>query len=146
MELQEGGWLMGYNGILERKLDLIAQRVSKLRSRAPLTTEELEKDYFLRSGVERTLQVCVEAMIDIANRIIFLEGRPPSTESFASLEQLQDLRILQDAEAYRSMVKFRNLIVHRYEQIDADILATIVNKHLGDFDRFSNEIRGRDET
>ncbi|MFW5802810.1 MAG: type VII toxin-antitoxin system HepT family RNase toxin [Verrucomicrobiota bacterium] len=136
---------MKYNGVIERKLDIIAQRVSKLRSRGPLTTAELEEDYFLRSGIERTLQVCVEAMIDIANRIIFLEGRPPSTESFASLEQLQDLRILEDAESYRNMVRFRNLIVHRYEQIETDILATIVNKHLNDFDRFTSEIRAHHE-
>lgn len=77
---------MRYNGVIGRKLDVIAQRVSKLRSRFPLTTEALENDFFLRSGIERTLQVCVEAMIDVANRIIFLEGRPPSTESFASLQ------------------------------------------------------------
>ena len=135
---------MKYNGVIQRKLDLIAQRVSKLRNRGPLTTAELEKDYFLRSGVERTLQVCVEAMIDIANRIIFLEGRPPSTESFASLVQLQDLQIIKDAESYRNMIKFRNLIVHRYEQIEAEILATIVNKHLDDFARFAGEIQAHE--
>lgn len=135
---------MKHNGVITRKLDLIAQRVSKLRSRAPLTCEEIEKDYFLRSGVERTLQVCVETMIDIANRLIFIEGRPPSTESFGSLEQLQDLQILQNAESYRKMVKFRNLIVHRYEQIEAEILVTIVNRHLDDFDRFTKEIEAHE--
>ena len=131
---------MKYNGVIRRKLDVIAQRVSKLRNRSPLTTDELENDFFLRSGIERTLQVCVEAMIDVANRIIFLEGRPPSTESFASLQQLQDLKILKDAELYRSMIKFRNLIVHRYEQIETDILVMIVNQCLDDFDRFAQEI------
>jgi len=135
---------MKYNGVIQRKLDLIAQRVSKLRNRGPFKTAELEKDYFLRSGVERTLQVCVEAMIDIANRIIFFEGRPPSTESFASLVQLQDLQIIKDAQSYRNMVKFRNLIVHRYEQIEAEILATIVNKHLDDFERFAGEIQAHE--
>lgn len=131
---------MKYNGVISQKLDLIAQRVSKLRSRTPLTTDELENDYFLRSGIERTLQVCVEAMIDIANRVIFLEGRPPSAESFGSIQQLEDLHILKDAGAYRNMIKFRNLIVHRYEQIETDILATIVNHYLGDIDRFAEEI------
>lgn len=136
---------MEYNGIIKRKLDLISQRVSKLRSRVPLTSKELDNDFFLRSGIERTLQVCVEAMIDIANRIIFLEGRPPSTESFASLEQLQDMEILNDAAYYRNMVKFRNLIVHRYEQIETDILVMVVNRHLDDFDRFTREIQEHEE-
>ncbi len=132
---------MKYNGVITRKLDLIAQRVSKLRSRVPLSSLELENDFFLRSGIERTLQVCVEAMIDIANRIIYLEGRPPSTESFGSLTQLQDMKILENAAFYRNMVNFRNLIVHRYEQIEADILVMIVNRHLDDFDRFIREIQ-----
>ncbi len=137
---------MKYNGVIMRKLDLIAQRVSKLRSRVPLTSTELEKDFFLRSGIERTLQVCIEAMIDVANRIIFLEGRPPSTASFGSLEQLQDMQILENAAFYRNMVKFRNLIVHRYEQIETDILIAIVNRHLDDFDRFAREIKEYENT
>lgn len=131
---------MTHNGVVRRKLDVIAQRVSKLRSRMPLTRAELEEDFFLRSGIERTLQVCIEAMVDVANRIICLRDRPASTDSFASLQQLQDLHILADAERYRNMIKFRNLIVHRYEQIDTDILVTIVNDYLGDFDHFTHEI------
>jgi len=135
---------MKYNGVVARKLDLIGQQVSRLRSLTPLTCATLEKDFFLRSGVERALQVCIEAMIDVANRIICLENRPASTDSFASLRQLQDLHILADAERYRNMVKFRNLIVHRYEQIETGILVTIVNQCLDDFDHFTREV-GRHE-
>jgi uncharacterized protein YutE (UPF0331/DUF86 family) len=105
-----------------------------------LTRAQLEQDFFFRSGVERTLQVCIEAMVDVANRIICLEGRPASTDSFASLRQLQDLKIIADAERYRNMTRFRNLIVHRYEQIDVDILTQIVNGCLVDFDSFIREI------
>lgn len=32
------------------------------------------------------------------------------------------------------------MIVHRYEQIDTAILVNMVNRHLGDFDRFRDEI------
>jgi uncharacterized protein YutE (UPF0331/DUF86 family) len=38
------------------------------------------------------------------------------------------------------MVRFRNFIVHRYERIDTEILATVVNRQLTDFARFRNEI------
>jgi uncharacterized protein YutE (UPF0331/DUF86 family) len=34
----------------------------------------------------------------------------------------------------------RNFIVHRYETIDANVLSTVVNRHLPDFDRFRDEI------
>ncbi len=131
---------MKYNGVIIRKLELIAQRVSRLRSLTPITTAKLEEDFFLRSGIERTLQVCIEAMIDVANRIICLEERAASSDSFGSLQQLQDLHILAEAERYRNMIKFRNLIVHRYEQIDTDVLVTVLNKCLDDFDHFTQEI------
>jgi len=131
---------MKYNGVVARKLDLIGQHVSRLRGLTPLTRATLENDFFLRSGIERTLQVCIEAMIDVANRIICLENRPVSTDSFASLQQLQDLHVLADAERYRNMIKFRNLIVHRYEQIDSEILVMVVNQCLGDFDQFTREV------
>ena len=38
------------------------------------------------------------------------------------------------------MVQFRNFIVHRYENIDVEILADIVNQRLGDFDGFRDEV------
>mgnify|MGYP000182062768 CR=1 FL=1 len=131
---------MKYNGVIKRKLDFIGQRVTKLRSKTPLTCEMLQNDYFLRTGIERTLQVCIEAMVDVANRIIFLENRPASTNSFDSLQQLEDMNMLASAERYRNMIKFRNLIVHRYEQVDVGLLVSIVNKSLDDFDSFADEI------
>ena len=128
------------NAVVQRKLDLIGRRISKVRAKAPLSIEELEDDYFLRSGIERTLQVCIEAMIDVANRITCKAGRPASTDSFGSLKQLEEMNILADAERYRDTVKFWNLIVHRYEEIDTGILLAIVNNSLRDFNSFIREI------
>jgi uncharacterized protein YutE (UPF0331/DUF86 family) len=38
------------------------------------------------------------------------------------------------------MVQFRNFVVHRYERIDVEIMADIVNSRLGDFNRFRDEV------
>ena len=38
------------------------------------------------------------------------------------------------------MVRFRNFIVHRYERIDVEILAAVVNRQLPDFEQFRDEI------
>jgi uncharacterized protein YutE (UPF0331/DUF86 family) len=45
-----------------------------------------------------------------------------------------------DNDAYRDMVRFRNLIVHRYENIDVDILASVLNRRLSDFEQFRDEV------
>ncbi len=48
--------------------------------------------------------------------------------------------MLSELEPFRRMVQFRNFVVHRYEQVDLDILVDIVNRRLDDFDRFRNEV------
>ncbi|MBE0618675.1 MAG: DUF86 domain-containing protein, partial [Proteobacteria bacterium] len=44
------------------------------------------------------------------------------------------------ADPYRRMVQFRNFVVHRYDRVDAAILAEIVHRRLGDFERFGREV------
>jgi len=43
-------------------------------------------------------------------------------------------------EAYHRMVQLRNFIVHHYERVDTAILIDIVNRRLGDIERFRDEI------
>jgi uncharacterized protein YutE (UPF0331/DUF86 family) len=38
------------------------------------------------------------------------------------------------------MAKFRNVVVHQYEQVDAEIVFIILTKHLGDFERYKDAI------
>jgi uncharacterized protein YutE (UPF0331/DUF86 family) len=38
------------------------------------------------------------------------------------------------------MAKFRNVVVHQYEEVDSEIVIVILKKHLGDFDRFIDAI------
>ena len=37
---------------------------------------------------------------------------------------------------FQNMASFRNLLVHRYETIDDELVFGIFKKHLGDFDLF----------
>ena len=38
------------------------------------------------------------------------------------------------------MAKFRNVVVHQYEKVDAEIVIVILKRHLKDFDRFKDVI------
>ena len=131
---------MKANGVIQRKLELIAGNVRRLRDLGVLKIQTLEQDFFLKSGIERTLQMSIEAMIDVANRMISLDNRPAVSESYQSLTQIEAMGIIERADRYRDMVRFRNLIVHRYESIDPDILIGILERHLQDFDHFVKEV------
>ena len=44
------------------------------------------------------------------------------------------------------MAKFRNIVVHQYEHVDAEIVITILRKHLDDFVKFNKAILSYFET
>ena len=72
---------MKQNGLIHRKLELIADNTRKLRALLPLSIERLRGDFFLKNGIERTVQISIEAMIDVANRIASLENQPAAADS-----------------------------------------------------------------
>ncbi len=133
---------MQVNGVILRKLEIIDETVRKLRELGDVTSARLEADFFLKKGIERALQICVEAVTDVAHRLVALEGRPPSSTAGKALDAIASMGAIVSAAAYRPMVQFRNIVVHRYEIVDNEILLGILRCHLDDFQRFMDEIRG----
>ena len=132
---------MKYNGIIENKLRIIEEKVETIMNWKIKSLQDLESDSMLHMAVERALQVSIEAMIDVAERILALINIPPQNSSAMSLNKLQELDILADASDYTDMIRFRTFIVHRYENIDLEIVFSILSSKLGLFRKFVDEIR-----
>ncbi len=98
-------------------------------------------DSLLRRAVERALQLAVESMIDVAERILAARCLPPADTAAQNFKRLQEIGILKDAGRYAEMVRFRNFIVHRYEQIEPQIVYGLAKGKLGYFRDFVDEIR-----
>jgi uncharacterized protein YutE (UPF0331/DUF86 family) len=128
------------NGILIGKLQSLDETLNELRSLGKVTTAQLSADWRTRRAVERDLQIAVEVVIDVCQRIIALHQQTPAATSAQAVERCVQLGVLSGKTAYEKMVQFRNFVVHRYERIDVDILADIVNNRLGDFVTFRNEV------
>ncbi|MBN1942450.1 MAG: DUF86 domain-containing protein [Phycisphaerae bacterium] len=132
---------MKYNGVIQRKFALLDKQVLELSAHLKdVTFASFKDDWALRCMAERALQVMVEIVIDIAERIIALEGAGPSATTAEAIEKLVDLKILQSTQPYVEMVRFRNLIVHQYEEIDPAIVFDIARNKLDHFRQFRNEI------
>lgn len=127
------------NGVVTGKLTNLQQRLAELRTLYPLTEERLQEWMVLRA-VERDLQVAVEIVIDVCQRLISLAGLPPASSSREAVEGCVTLGALSSADPYRHLVGFRNIIVHRYESVQPEILLRLVNEHLEDFERFVQEV------
>lgn len=132
---------MKYNGIIQRKLCLLDDQLVKLQKHLTgVTFNRFADDWVLRCMAERALQVAAEIIIDISERIIALEHAGPVESASAAIEKLVDLNILATPEPYCGIVKFRNLIVHQYEEIDPEIVFSLATSRLGDFRKFRDEI------
>ncbi len=132
---------MKANGVIQRKLALLDKHLLNLRNEFKgVSLEDFRESWVLQRMAERVLQVMIEICIDVAERIIALKGAGPAATGSEAIEKLAALDVIQSAQPYAEMVRFRNLIVHQYEEIDPEILYSIVSKKLDDFRRFRDEI------
>jgi uncharacterized protein YutE (UPF0331/DUF86 family) len=130
-----------YNGVIQRKFALLDDHVQELkRYLATMDFGEFESSRVARLATERALQICAEIIIDVAERIIAIEHAGPVTSSADALARLQTLGVIQDAQPYIGIVRFRNLIVHEYEEIDPRLLYDLATTRLEDLLSFRDEV------
>ncbi len=128
------------NGVVLRKLEALDKVISELASLGKVSVEQLQRDWVMRRAVERDLQVMVEIVINICQRLISAANLPPASTGSEAIKRCVALGALSSEEPYRRMVQFRNFIVHCYEQVNVEILVSLVNRRLDDFRRFRMEI------
>ncbi len=128
------------NGVVLEKLQTLDSVLGELRSLGSTTVQQLDADWRTRRAVERDLQILVEIVIDVCQRLLAVLGQAPATTGADAVARCIELGVLGEYEAYRRMVQFRNFIVHRYERVDTAILADMVNRRLPDFERFGREV------
>jgi len=128
------------NGVVLNKLHALDEVLNELRSLGKVTTGQLQDDWRTRRAIERDLQVLVEIVVDVCQRIIALRNEAPAPTSAEAIERCIQVGALSASDAYRKMAQFRNFIVHRYERVDVAILVDVVNSRLPDFEGFRAEV------
>jgi uncharacterized protein YutE (UPF0331/DUF86 family) len=132
---------MKYNGVIQRKFTLLDKHLLELQNHLKdVSFAVFKNDWALRCMAERSLQVMVEIVIDIAERIIAIENAGPAATSAEAIEKLEKLGVIKSAQSYGNMIKFRNILVHQYEEIDPEIVFNIAKNQLDSFRLFRDEI------
>jgi len=129
--------------------DLILRRLADLDTYldqlAPYRAVELERyrsDWKTQRIVERTLHLAIETCMDVADHIVADRRlRVPETGG-ATFDILAEAGVLP-AELGRSlarMVGFRNILVHDYARLDAELVLKALRTNLADFERFKDSV------
>ena len=128
--------------VVLRKLSELDIYLAQLKEFTSISLEQYKADWKTQRIIERTLQIIIESCVDIANHIISDSGmRPPKT--YADTFRVLSENNIVAAELFavlEKMAKFRNIVVHQYEEVDAEIVIVILEKHLGDFEEFKKTV------
>jgi len=129
--------------LVAKKVALIETCVRQLRTLS--RPAELAADPVQERFTEHTLQIAIQAMLDVASHIVSDErlGEPRSRRELVDLLQHGGWIPADLAEVMRGMVGFRNILVHLYEAVDLEIVRDIVEHQLDDLLRFASLIRPR---
>jgi uncharacterized protein YutE (UPF0331/DUF86 family) len=124
--------------LLSRKLSQLREYLVALRNADDITWKKYEEDIRTRAFVERYLQLCIEKVIDIGNHFVsFHRWREP--DGYRDLfHVLYENGIIPEEhlKTFQNMASFRNMLVHRYEKTDNEVIFGIFKRRLDDFDLF----------
>jgi len=120
------------------KLRSMKSYVDFLKSHKKTAKEELERNYLLRSAIERNFQLALECVLDIGEMIISMEEFRKPEDYKDVIEILGKEGILPEkfAKKFAPAASFRNILVHKYAEIDLGELHKNLQK-LGDLDVFA---------
>lgn len=127
--------------LVAKKLAEIERYVRELRTLA--RPEEMMDDVREERFVTHTLQLAVQAALDVASHIVS-DDRLGEPQTYRELFEILARNDWIDSELGTNlgrMAGFRNLLVHDYAAIDLGIVRNIVEHHLGDFLAYVESIR-----
>lgn len=132
------------SAVIEKKLRRILVYLQELRRLSFMNFGDFQEDIVRKRFVERNIELCIEAMIDVCRHLVSsLNLQEP--ESYADCFRiLAGGSVIPEArqKTFAEMARFRNRLIHLYDDVDDSITFDIFSNRLSDFEDFVNVIRG----
>ncbi len=125
--------------IIEAKFDIIERNLKFIRDNyLGVPPEKIESSYKDSQALKFSLFEIVEACIDIANHIIAAKRFERAEEYAKMFITLGKYGVIPQelAEKLAKMARFRNLLIHRYWEVDMKYIMEIAENRLKDVERF----------
>jgi uncharacterized protein YutE (UPF0331/DUF86 family)/predicted nucleotidyltransferase len=126
---------------VRKKLAQIETYVADLRRLA--RPEDLGRDVREERFVKHTLQLAIQAALDVASHIVSDErlGEPQTNRELFALLERRGYLTPALAATLGNMAGFRNILVHGYDDVDLSVVKDVVTHHLGDLIAFADAVR-----
>jgi uncharacterized protein YutE (UPF0331/DUF86 family) len=128
--------------IVVDKLRHINEYTNDLKQIRGLPKSEYVDDVIVQRAVERTFMNLIQSCIDLAQHIRASEGLSPSGTAKYEIESLGNAGILSHdvQEKMEEAVGFRNVLAHRYGDVNHEVVYAVLHNDLHWFDKFQQEI------
>ena len=124
------------------KLEEMNKYLIELENILP-TEDEYIHSLTERRASEKTIELAIEAVIAIISIIVAKErlGFPEDEDSLINLLEQKKIFSSKLCHTLRGMKGFRNVLVHKYGEIDDELAYEFLSNQLSDFEAFEKEVR-----
>lgn len=125
--------------VLRRKLSRMVENLSELKAVKGITVKEWREDAMRRAAAERWLHICIEAAIDLNSHVLVGLGHPAPADGYQSFIDLAKHTRIIDADLATKLapsVGLRNRLVHRYDDLDEDLVLKGIGEAVRLFPRY----------
>jgi len=130
--------------VVLNKVQTIQRCIKRIKEEYIGFEDTFESDFTKQDSVILNLERASQATIDIATHIVKVKqlGLPNSSREL--FELLFNAGIISEdvSKQMQGMVGFRNIAVHDYQNLNLEIVVSIINNHLNDFEKFTQEVLG----
>jgi uncharacterized protein YutE (UPF0331/DUF86 family) len=129
------------NDIILNKVSIIERCIKRIHDEYENNPSNLQ-NYTKQDSIILNLQRACEASIDLAMHIVAEKklGLPQNSRDAFSLIEENGIIPSSLSKKMKSMIGFRNIAVHDYQEINLTILQKIIENHLVDFMQFTKTI------
>lgn len=127
---------------IREKLVELTGYLADLEAQQTLGWPEFQENIMLRRGIEQTLQMAIECMLDIGNLLI-ADHRwraPESNRAVFHVLAEQGVIPAQALPSYEKMAGFRNILVHEYAKVESAIVYDALKRGPADMERFKSYV------
>jgi len=130
---------------MDNDLDVVLAKIAIMKKCAATVRQVRQADvpsWMKQDLTVLNLQRAVQAAIDLAHVVIARDGLGLPSDYGQSFDLLANHRVIDQSAAknLKKMVGFRNIAVHQYQEIDANIVQSIVEHHLDDFETYYTQV------
>lgn len=129
--------------MVEGRFDTIDRNLRFLGEYKSVSSTLFSESYKDSQAAKYSLLEIVEASIDIANHIIAVKAYRRAEKYSDMFRILREEGVLEEVLAQRleDMARFRNMLVHRYGEVDDERVLEFIQHSLGDVVEYMRQIQ-----